>query len=504
MAALVLAASCSSGGGTRTVTGAFETTHWLDDGSKNTVREAPRNDTALKAILVPDGSAGGYRRIPVSVDASQAFSVPGVPAGSYFAQLDTPIFPPCCGGDRMAVAVATTLIEQRADVLDFGRVTAARADVAFYDYGTLPVSGRLQQFNLSGLNPWASGDKMRVASVQALSYSSVSFSPPPAAGAIGYDGATWITGEGLPDASKGDSVYVYQRSAVTVGSGDTAASVGAASRFVRRTDLTAVPGGTVAVDVALAAVPQTGTIHVDARYSQFAALRAQVHPGASPSGIHPAVSIVAVPRSITYPEMPSFEATSPFVLQNLAAIDRDVDYGSLTYGEFLDASWKSYRDVFYAFDVNPPAPNGFVLHSPVIGTIRSDVLLSEADGPIVPVVGPPTAPRIEGRDAFASQTGVGLQPTFSWSPPTLGSATSYQILIERQSEPADGEMQQLAIILYSGSEFRIPSGFLKPGAVYSVILTARSAPWDVGVVHPPFRTGVPFHSADCVLGLFSP
>ncbi|HET7788124.1 MAG TPA: hypothetical protein VFL36_19285 [Myxococcales bacterium] len=65
------------------------------------------------------------------MDANQAFSVPGVPAGSYLVQLDTPIFQ-CCRGGRTVVAVATPLIEQRADALDFGRITAARADVAFY------------------------------------------------------------------------------------------------------------------------------------------------------------------------------------------------------------------------------------------------------------------------------------------------------------------------------------------------------------------------------------
>jgi hypothetical protein len=74
---------------------------------------------------------------------------------------------------------------------------------------------------------------------------------------------------------------------------------------------------------------------------------------------------------------------------------------------------------------------------PIAGLISSQVPASETGGPIVPMLGSPTMPRIEGRDAFQGQGGVGFQPTISWSPPTLGSATSYQIVITRIGKPAD-------------------------------------------------------------------
>lgn len=60
-------------------------------------------------------------------------------------------------------------------------------------------------------------------------------------------------------------------------------------------------------------------------------------------------------------------------------------------------------------------------------TVFSFVPMSPAPtDPIAPVLGPPTAPLLNGVDAFVPQSGVGLQPTFSWSPPNLGTATSYQ------------------------------------------------------------------------------
>ncbi|HEY6785494.1 MAG TPA: fibronectin type III domain-containing protein [Gemmatimonadales bacterium] len=487
----------SSGGGNRTVSGAFETTHWLDDGSKTTVREPPLGKAVLKALLVPDGSATGYTVKAALTDANQAFSVKDVPAGPYFVQLDNPVYP-CCSGGLMVQAVETTLIEQAADTPDFGRVTASRADLTMYDYGPLPA------FNISGLDPWAAGDRIQIASAQGKSYAGLRLSPSPAEGTTAYDGAQWDFTEGLPNASKGDSVYVYQRSIRTIGSGGTAAMVQVPTRYARKTDLTVVVGGPP-IDVALAQAPQTGSVRVAARFSQFAALRAQVHPGAVASTLLPGVAVIAVPRSVTFPEMPfKNESTGLLVLLPPAGIATDVDYGAIQYGEFLDSSWRAFLFASYFYDVDVPMPAGGVSSAPsVTGIISSRIALSPDSTAMTPAVGPPTEPRIEDRDAFVGQSGVGLQPTISWSPPTLGSATSYQISITRMSEPAEGEVHQLTVTLYSGTRFRIPPGLLKTGALYSTVITARSAPWDAGD-HAPFRTGVPLHTADCVLGMFVP
>ena len=230
-----------------------------------------------------------------------------------------------------------------------------------------------------------------------------------------------------------------------------------------------------------------------------------MHPGAVASTLLPGVAVIAVPRSVTFPEMPfKNESTGLLVLLPPAGIATDVDYGAIQYGEFLDSSWRAFLFASYFYDVDVPMPAGGVSSAPsVTGIISSRIALSPDSTAMTPAVGPPTEPRIEDRDAFVGQSGVGLQPTISWSPPTLGSATSYQISITRMSEPAEGEVHQLTVTLYSGTRFRIPPGLLKTGALYSTVITARSAPWDAGD-HAPFRTGVPLHTADCVLGMFVP
>jgi hypothetical protein len=476
------------------VSGTFQTTYWPDDGTKTTLSSPPPYGKTAKAILVPDAAVGGYMTLPIALRADQSFSIPDVPAGPYFLQLDQRIFPPCqgCPGGGSPEAVSTELIELRANSPDLTMVTAARVDLASRNDAFLPL-------DVAGLAPWTSGSSVRTASSQALQYGRLYASPTPAAGATSV-GGTWINffGGALPDASKGDVVFVYQRAATPVGSGATAATASAATRYARLTNLTLSSSSPGAAVTLTDSAPQTGAIHADFRYAQFAALAASVHPSAVPGATGAAASVQAVPHSIRYPDMPfGFEQTSLFVVESYPARAADVDYGTLHYGEFLDAHWSTYRYSAYAFDVDL----GNTLEVP---QITSMVPMTPDPGPIAPALGPPTQPRIEGRDAFAPQTGVGLQPTVTWSPPALGQATSYQVTISRRTQPViAGETRALSAVVYSGRAFKVPRGFLQQGSYYTASITARSGPWDV-FDRGPFRKGTPFHTADCYTGYFTP
>jgi hypothetical protein len=124
-----------------------------------------------------------------------------------------------------------------------------------------------------------------------------------------------------------------------------------------------------------------------------------------------------------------------------------------------------------------------------------------ADEAIVPVLGPPRAPRIEGRDAFQAQTGVGLRPTISWSPPALGAATSYVVQLAATSgTPA---IASVSLNVHGVTSVQVPEGLLQSGAQYAITITSVSAPWDK-LDSPPFRTGMPYSTSDCVTAVFSP
>jgi len=508
VAALLLAA-CGAPPSLRTVSGSLKTTYWLDDGSKITVSSPPPNGQMVTAILIPDGIAAGYTIIPITLDSNQGFMVSNVPEGPYFLQLDSARYEFCqgCPGpppyDHRAEVVFTQLIELRADSPDLNYVTAGRLDVVASGPNQmwvihLEVSGLAPWVVGDPLTPWVPGDSVATTSSQASHYGN--FAPTSIPPGSTVAGGNWFSFGGLPDASKHDVLFAYQLSTSTVADGSSAGTVAASSRFARLTDLTMTPS-TSNVNVTLTnSAPQTGEVPADIRYSQFAALAPLVHPTAVPSGFGAYVSVWAVPHSVEYPDTPGpFERTSVFQLANVPAPVTDVNYGTLHYGEFLDPLWKTYRTVRYAFDTQIPF-DAYVGG----GSITSKVPMPAEPGPMVPVLGPPTQPRIEGRDAFADQNGVGLQPVITWSPPTLGQPTSYQITISRQTQPVIvGETRVISAIIYSGRIFKLPPGFLRQGSQYTAKISARLAPWDT-FDHAVFREGVPFHTADCVTGIFSP
>jgi hypothetical protein len=169
----------------------------------------------------------------------------------------------------------------------------------------------------------------------------------------------------------------------------------------------------------------------------------------------------------------------------LSPTSTDVDYGTIAYGQFLGAPWHEVREVTvaasYPFGAN-------TLSLPFYEALD----LLPATGDVVPVLGPPRSPKIQGLDAFQDQSGVGLTPVISWSPPSLGAPTSYQVGVS--GGDATSRYVALTFSVYGGTSLQIPPGFLVKGASYSVSVSSVQAPWDkVGI--PPFRSGVPYATA---------
>ena len=61
-----------------------------------------------------------------------------------------------------------------------------------------------------------------------------------------------------------------------------------------------------------------------------------------------------------------------------------------------------------------------------LGSLASNELLP-ATGAIAPRLGPPTNLTLNGASAHGPAPGVGVQPVFTWSPPTVGQATAYGV-----------------------------------------------------------------------------
>lgn len=486
--------SCQAGTCKRTVSGTFRTTFWTDDGTKTTLNRMPTTvldgtTGAPAALLVADSSPPGYTKFPLTVDASQGFTVPGVPAGPYFLELDkTEFFAASCGAGFSVVEVTVPqLFQQSTSTPDLEAVTAARSDLV------VPASPLLQlTLDVTGMDPWTSSDQIRMASSQALP-SFLSFPTAPADGATSFSGnADWIA-EGLPDASKNDVVFVYQRAASSVNVGGNAATVRRGTKFKRLTDLTVVDGTTTTATVALEAAPQTGSVRANLASAQFAALASEVNPEAVLLGF--GLSVQAVPHSSSYPDMPLNEQVGGLLTLGPSA-PVNADYGTLAYPQFLDPLWKEFVSVVYNFDVASVKVNPFLLSNIPLSALPA--------GPMAPVVSPPKSPRVNGSNAFVKQFGVGLQPTISWSPPTIGNPTSYIVEIKAFALPcASGQVAGVSAVIHGATSFKVPPGILMPNIGYRATISARQAPWDTPDTGP-FRTGTPLHSAQCVTAQFVP
>jgi hypothetical protein len=188
------------------------------------------------------------------------------------------------------------------------------------------------------------------------------------------------------------------------------------------------------------------------------------------------------------------DASNIFALAGTSA--SDVDYGTVAYGQFFDPLWKEEQRVVWNFGV-PAERAGAFFNSNVPVPVR-------AGGTITPVIGPPKSPRINGASAFTAQTGVGLQPTISWSAPALGTATSYIIDVQATTPCGlSGQIAGFSAVIHNGTSFKVPSGILKSGFAYRATITARQAAWDT-VDAGPFRKGSPRHVAQCVTTTFVP
>lgn len=483
-----------AGGHLRTVSGTIATVYWADDGSKTTLPGSFGPALTVPAIWIPAGR--NYRRVPVGFGTDSSFTVPNVPEGPYFLEVDT---------KWDATTTFADLIELTTSSPDLTTVATARPDAKI---ATQPTGFTLE---VAGLVPWVrptpdfTGDMLLVAGSQAHVYGRPQVAlPAPAAGATSWSGTyDWsrmntASAIALPDASKGDVEFVYQRSSTSIGTGAAQGVAHVATRFARLDNLTLHDGVAGSASVTLADAPMTGRLRANVRNSPWSALLADANPATKPTG-YQGVSVLAIPRSLDFPDQPGLTAGTSLVWVQGPPLG-DVDYGTLAYGQFLGPQWKEARYVSYLAIADVPVPGSATPYT--TAPFFSSFEAMPADDDIVPVLGPPRSPRIEGRDAFQAQAGVGLRPVLSWSPPRLGAATSYVVRLD-QVGSTQVQVTLVSLRVYGVTSVQIPDGLLAAGAQYAVTITAVSAPWD-RLDRPPFRTGMPYSTADCVTAVFSP
>lgn len=487
---------------------------------------------SISAMVEQDG---GYTTFPGEVTLDSKLRIAGVPEGPYLLVLTSA--PPASipGAPRITSFFATS-----ARTLDLGLTRDGRPDtVAITKPTTLHVDATLTK-------PWQSltTDGMgnitqpREDSLQLISHNasmmSTFFAIETTDGSFPADGATQVSwnidarwafayaGDPvLVDGSKGDDFTLLHDVEETVGVSDGVdpwkeATFRSTREALHPTVPTMTNGGTSTVSGAFTPV-KPSSFALDYKGSAFNALLPGVPSNASfvsvtidlePGTPQPLIGVHATLLDLFALGLTAYSnpacggvGCDPATCASGCDLGHYVvpgDYAhTFSYGNPFDFGQEiASVYVSVATDVTALLPEGtpdrlrasFILQAPV----------SEVNGrPVIPTLGVPLAIKVNGQEAPYTQVtkGVGWTPELTWSPPTLGTPTSYQVTVVDFTDLPDNSgsiADRLNIARFDLTEprVRIPVGLLQFGKFYCFLVAARAqdaddraAPYKVRPVH---------------------
>ena len=183
----------------------------------------------------------------------------------------------------------------------------------------------------------------------------------------------------------------------------------------------------------------------------------------------------------------------------IEAADRPDAPVAMEWGNPFPGHWGRLLDYRTRFRVVlAPEPPLFWSISGAIG--GTQLITPGATATVAARVGPPRDIRVAGRDPATAGDGVGLAPTISWSPPTLGTANGYTVTVWVLEEM--GEASFRGELVVSGTEARLPPGLLDPGKWAAV--TVRAVANELFGPRTPNRSVPGLAFADAVSWPFRP
>ena len=494
----------------RTVDGFYRVTYWTD-----ATRGTPVADPAAVALpvsaLVPE--PGGYGVLSSTVGLDGSFSIPLVPKESaYYLMLDGRPK----GGNVLIREMLTSNPSINKDLVGRSGVAAATAST--------PVT-----LNVTNLEPWADG-VLEVTSSNAGCWNPLLGDlygmPTLSAGATSTAGQPpfdWsqATIFALPDASLGDEVWVHQLQHRTVPAGQPGAALGywAAANHAKVTSLSIRNGSAATLTAPLVPSPRTNTVALTIPVSsKWESMRTDM---GSPPALGTLIAVVANPYSVAAPAplqssvdysiLSGATLRSGIVNPRLMVISLrpgalDLAGVPVTYGKFFDSKYHEAVSVQFIGQAAITAPGATQSAPFFVNAVRR--LPMPATGPLSvdPIISPPKDPKVGGVSLFLPLSGVTTTPTFTWSAPTTGTASSYTLQLYKLSVDASrATVIQPVPVLWAKvttPSFQVPAGIVSAGSSYFVTITAAQAPYD----QPEFGSdyAYPWASATCISKPFTP
>jgi hypothetical protein len=141
------------------------------------------------------------------------------------------------------------------------------------------------------------------------------------------------------------------------------------------------------------------------------------------------------------------------------------------------------------------------------GTIMVETnSMPTANAPVRLLVSPVQNPTIEGQPLANDVSGVGSNPTISWSTPDVGSPSGYIVRLYSLSVNGTAtKANPIARFYTADTSMTVPPNLMAVGGTYYVKISAYSSQgWNPDV--SPYRNAkaIPYGFADCLSGIVRP
>ena len=338
-------------------------------------------------------------------------------------------------------------------------------------------------FNMTNLSAWSNGDVLMAFAPNIGYYQSLAISP--TAGQTTLSGnASWFGYK--VDSAKSDAVQIVQLGVHTTTSGFGYLSL---DRAYDVPGFTMTNNGTENVAGAFTA-PTAGNLSLNVNVASFNQFATVVNPNTSMKTIAGSAYAAASPDVIPSPSLISFARDSSSI--------SSMNFGTLIYGDPFPATWQRYVKIQEAFQVP------YVWNS-IPGSLNAQMTRvmtkAEAEATIIDArLGPPRNPKFDGANAFNSAN-ISPVPVVSWDPPSLGTATDYELLVyEVQVNGNSLKFVSTLRLTTKQTSVRLPAGYLLGQRQYVFVIRARNR-GSVDLYATPLRSAASMSTADTLTAL---
>jgi len=425
--------------------------------------------------LVPNGS-GGYSVIEGTPSILGSTTVANVPPGSFW--LNVNVYP-------FREALNSYYVWTSSSDIDLGQLVLGRQDAVW-----APVAEIVNEdidlkvtAEASDLIDWRSPDAGSLLGIDEGVYPLTN----PMLTSLRQNG-------GLIDSSKGDRGFLSHTR--TIG------NVTYVVEYQQFDSLAESNGGSVTLTGGMTVADGSVTDPV-IKITQFDAINASVPGSDAPNGFKLFQLFDA-----GYPGEEGFTANDPtaidpgpitLVTASLSQINDDTDLGPIPFQvesttgiPFMQLSDLDYRTIASGGSTYV-GQFGYLIVSSSVPTSAS---------PIVPVLGEPTAVKVDGKDFLANQSNVSLAPQITWAPPTIGAPTGYELTIMSTVQSLPYDSYDTYCFYTSENNLSVPPGLLQPGTPYLFFIQAMSYQ-DGSIEKAPFRMGKDYAVTSEMSGLMT-